>query len=85
MLSSWGRYWYIVELPSSLDSRDSRSHSWSEALMLTEDFGTQSSRTWQLVYLDVEIWNSSIQLFGTLIPIVLLSHSGFGMMHARLH
>ena len=60
MLSSWGRYWYIVELPSSFDSRYSQSHSWSETLMLTEGFGSQSSRTWQLAYLYGEIWDSGV-------------------------
>lgn len=44
-LSSWGRYWYIAELPSSLDSRDSQGHSGSEAFILTEGSGTLGSST----------------------------------------
>ena len=39
-LSSWGGYWYIAELPSSLDSRDSQGHSGREAFILTEGIGT---------------------------------------------
>ena len=60
MLSSWGRYWYIVELPSSPDSRYSQSHSWSETLMLTESFGSQNNRTWMLAYLYGEIWDPGV-------------------------
>ena len=40
LLSSWGGYWYIVKLPSSLDSRDSQGHSWSEAFIITEGIGS---------------------------------------------
>lgn len=43
VLSSCGGYLYIVELPSSLDSRDSQGHSWSETFILTEGIGTQGS------------------------------------------
>ena len=53
--------------------------------MLTEGFGTQNRRTLQLVYLYGEVWDPGTQLFGTSIPIVLLSHSSIGMMHVWLH
>lgn len=46
MLSSWRRYWYIVELPFSLDNRDSQDHSWREGFILAESIGTQGSSTW---------------------------------------
>ena len=65
-LSSWGGYWYIVELPSSLDSRDLQGHSWSEAFTMTEGSGTWGSRTWPLVSLYGETWDPGIQLFGVL-------------------
>ena len=42
-LLSWDGYWYTAELPSSLDSRDSQGHSWSEAFILTEGIGTHGS------------------------------------------
>ena len=84
-LSSWGGYWYIAELPSSLDSRDSQGHSWSEAFFLTESSGIQGSSTGPLVSLYGETWNPGIQLSGTLIPIVLFHHSEFGNMHTGVH
>ena len=84
-LSSWCGYWYIVELPSSLDSRDSQGHSWSEAFILIEGFGTQDNNTWQLVSLYGETWNLGIQLFDTLIPIVLFYHSEFWKVHVGVH
>lgn len=83
LLSSWGGYWYIIELPSSLDNRDSQGHSWREAFILT--IGTQGSSTRQLVSLYGETWDPGIQLFGTLIPIVLFHHSEFGKMYAGVY
>ena len=85
MLSSCGGYWHSVELPFSLDSRDSQGHSWSETFILTEGFGTQGSSRWQLVTLNGESWDPGIQLFSTSIPLVLFCHSGFEMMHAGLY
>ena len=85
MLSSCGGYWHSVDLPFSLDNRDSQGRSWSETFILTEGFGTQDSIRWQLVILNGEPWDPGIQLFGTSIPLVLFRHSGFEMMHAGLH
>lgn len=85
MISSCGMYWHIAELSFSLGSRDSQGHSWSETLILTEGIGTQGSSRWQLVTLNGEPWDPGIQLFDTSIPLVLFHHSGFEMMHVRLH